>query len=305
MIRINLLKNVNKKTAVKKAAISAWVPAGIGILVVLILAGGARMWFLKTQKKPQAHPVVIEQKTEFKPSTHVKPDMIEEVVKEVNDERKNNQKIGFINLAYDEMSFGEKINYEILFGKIILDSLSKMIPSGIGFKTLEIDNFSTMYCVGLGNNSTVVTKTFSLLKEHMGLLPKPYSHINENGKLGYKFIFTCKPQFGIDLVNPYQPFDHLFSSDMLSEKISRFTAVAAQNKLHFKSKPVSKTVNKIRDYKRFEYEWKCTGHYNNFVQFMSNLYQEQLPIAFKSIHINAKTVNNVEILTTLILTVKE
>ncbi len=294
-----------KKTVVKNAGISVWVTAGIGILAVLLLTGGARIWFLKTQKKPQAHPVVIEQKTDFKPSTHVKPDMIEEVVKEVNEERTNNQKSEFVNLAYDEMSFGEKINYEILFGKNVLDSLSKMIPAGIGFKSLEIDNFTTMYSVGLGSNSAVVTKTFALLKEHMGLLPQPYSYIKENGNLGYKFIFTCKPQFGVDLVNPYQPFDHLFSKDELPAKLLQFTAVAAKNKLHSKGKPVSKTVNKIRDYKRFEYEWKCTGPYKNFVQFIDNLYQEQLPIAFKSIHINAKTGNNVEISTTLIITVKE
>ena len=305
MIRINLLKSAPKKATVEKAGIPKWIPSGIGVIILLILVGGAGTWYLKTQKKSQPLPVVIEQKTEFKPSTHVKPNMLEEVVKEVNDERNTNQRSGIINLTYEEMSFAEKINYEILFGKNVFDSLSKIIPTGIGFKTLDIDNFTTMYSIGLGSNSDLVAKTFAQLKERLGLLPQPYSYIKGNGTKGYKFIITCKPIFGVNLASPYQPFDHLFSRDELSTKLSRFSAIAVQSGLRTSGKPLSITVEKIRDYQRFEYEWKCSGTYKIFVQFINSIYEEQLPCAFKSIHISAKAENNVDISTTLIFTVKE
>jgi hypothetical protein len=305
MIRINLLKNAALKKGTKRAiGFPKWIPVVATTFLCMLLVGAAGVWFLKTKKKPEP-PVVIEQKTDFKPSTHVSPNMLEEVVKEVSDERASNQKAGFINLTYDEMSFAEKINYEIFFAKNLLDSLSNIVPVGIGFKTLEIDDFLTMYTVGLGSSLAQVTNTFTLFKDHLGLLPQPYSYIKENETKGYKFIVTCKPNFGVDLINPYQPIEHLFSKDDLSDKLASFTRLAVQHNLRFTSKPVSEHVEKIREFQRFEFEWNCTGTYKDFVLFVNNLYTENLPCAFRSIHIKAKTGNNVEISTSLIFTVKE
>lgn len=305
MIRINLLKTAALKKGTKKTnGLPKWIPAASIAFLCILLTGGAGVWLLKAKKKPEP-PVIVEQKTDFKPTTHVKPNMLEEVVKEVSDERASNQRAGFINLTYDEMSFAEKINYEVFFAKNLLDSLSGIIPAGIGFKTLEIDNFSTMYSIGLGSSSALVTQTFTILKDHLGLLPQPYSYIKENETKGYRFVITCKPNFGVDLLTPYQPIDHLFSKDELSSKLSSFTSVATQNHLRFIGKPLSVHVEKIREFQRFEFEWNCTGTYKDFVQFVSSLHQEQIPCAFRTIHIKAKTGNNVEISTNLIFTVKE
>lgn len=305
MVRINLLKTAALKKGTKRTnSFPKWILLAGSTFLCLILIGGAGVWFFKTKKKPEP-PIVIEQKTDFKPSTHVNPNMLEEVVKEVSDERASNQRAGFINLTYDEMSFAEKINYEVLFSKNLLDSLSRIIPQGIGFKTLEIDNFSTMYSIGLGSSSAQVTKTFTLLKDHLGLLPQPYSYIKENETKGYKFVVTCKPNFGVDLINPFQPMEHLFTKDELSGKLTTFTNLAVQNNLHFTGKPISVRVEKIREFQRFEFEWHCAGTYKNFVQFVNNINKERLPCAFRFIHIKAKTGNEVEISTNLIFTVKE
>jgi hypothetical protein len=305
MVRINLLKSAALKKGIKKTkGFPKWIPVVAISFLCMLLAGGAGVWFLKTPKEPEP-PVVVEQKTDFKPTTHVNPNMLEEVVKEVSDERASNQRAGFISLNYDEMSFAEKINYEVFFAKNLLDSLSRIVPAGIGFKTLEIDNFLTMYSIGLGSSSALVTQTFTILKDHLGLLPQPYSYIKENETKGYKFVVTCKPNFGVDLLNSYQPIDHLFSKDDLSSKLSSFNTLATQNNLHFSGKPISVHVEKIREFQRIEFEWNCTGTYKNFVQFVSSLHKEQLPCAFRTIHIKAKTGNNVEISTNLIFTVKE
>jgi hypothetical protein len=305
MVRINLLKTSTGSSAPKKrAGVPVWIPIG-GVVLLLCAGIGVGIWYFKFNKQQEPLTVVPEVKTDFKPSTHVNPNMLEEVVKEVNDERNNNQKAGFLNLDYDEMSFAEKINYEVSFSKNILDSLSKIIPAGIGFKILEIDNFVTMYSIGLGNSSDIVADIFSKMKERLGLLPQPYSYIKKNDTKGYKFIITCKPKFGVDLVNTYQPFDHLFSKDDLSKKVTVFSSIATRNKLHFKSKPVSMHVEKIREYQRFEFEWSCNGSYKDFVQFATDIFNEQLPCAFKSIHIKATSENNVDISTTVIFTVRE
>jgi hypothetical protein len=304
MIRINLLKTATGKTTVKKSGgIPVWLP--IGGIVLLCVCAGAGFWYFKFYKQLTPVVAIPEVKTDFKPSTHVNPNMLEEVVKEVNDEKYSNQKAGFINLTYDEMSFAEKINYEVFFCKNIFDSLSKAIPVGVGFKLLEIDNFITIYSIGLGNSSDVVTDLFSKMKDQLGLLPQPYSYIKKNDAKGYKFVITCKPNLGLDLVNAYQPVDHLFAKDELSGKINKFTSLASSNRLHFKNKPVSLHVEKIREFQRFEFEWSSNGTYKDFVQFIADLYNEQLPCAFKSIHLKATTENNVEISTTIIFTVKE
>lgn len=303
MVRINLLKKTEPNKA--KRAEFPWRIIALFVGIVLIAGGGIATWYLMPKKvalPPQ--PVAIEQKTDFKPSTYVKPNMIEDVVREVNEERAT-KKTGLIDLTYDEMSFAEKINYEIYFAKNILDSIGTIIPAGIGLKLLEIDNFTTVYSIGLGKNSSIVAQTFSMLKSKLGLLPQPYSYIKENESKAYQFVFTCKPNFGVDLTNAYQPVDHLFSKDELSAKLSKVMSIATENSLRSNSKPVSITVQKIRDYQRFEYEWQCSGNYKNFVQFVNSIHQEQLPCAFKSIHITAKSGNIVNVTTRFIFTVKE
>jgi hypothetical protein len=306
MIRINLLKNqARKKGGKQSAGIPKWVPVVVGVLVLLLAAGGG-IYFLQGNKKPQPKPVPqVVQKTEFKPSTHVKPNMIEEVVKEVNSERETNKRKGFINLTYDEMSFAEKINYEVFFAYNIFDSLSRIIPSGIGFKALEIDNFLTLYSVGISSNSSLITETFARLKDNLGLLPQPYSSIKENGEAGFRFVITCKPTFGVDLANAYQPIDYLFKRDDIASKIKDFRKLASEFNIVSTSGPVSQRVNKIRDFERYEYRWECTSTYRDFVQFIKELNVKKIPCAFRTLHIKAIRGNKVSVVSDCIFTVKE
>jgi hypothetical protein len=306
MIRINLLKKITHIKGKKKSpAIPVWVPVVTGVVIIMLAAyGTSSFWLPKAKKEPVPLPVVT-QKTEFKPSTHIKPNMIEEVVKEINEERASNQKNGFINLTYDDMSFAEKINYEILFTHTIFDTLRRTIPSGIGFKTLEIDNFLTLYSIGIGSSADIVTETFARLKNDMGLLPPPYSSIKQSGTGSYRFVITCKPSFGVDLASQYQPIDHLFRKSELRNQLTEFTNRAKKNDLNFSGTPVSEKVTNIREFNRYEYSWKCTGTYMNFVQFINLLYSDQFPCAFRTVHIKALTGSNVEISTNLIFTVKE
>jgi len=309
MIRINLLKNQTRKKGGKQSAgVPKWIPAVAGALVLLLIAGGGVYYYLQVNnnKKPQPKPLPqVVQKTEFKPLTHVKPNMIEEVVKEVNSERESNKRKGFINLTYDEMSFAEKINYEVLFAYNIFDSLSRIIPAGMGFKALEIDNFLTMYSVGISSNSSLITQTFARLKDNFGLLPQPYSSIKENGTDSYRFVITCKPSFGVDLANPYQPIDHLYKRDDLAAKIKEFRKLASDFKIVSTAGPVSQRVNKIRDFQRFEYHWECTSTYRDFVQFIKELNTRKFPCAFRTIHIRAIRGNKVSVVSDCIFTVKE
>lgn len=305
MVRINLLRTATRKKT-KTNANKAVLIGTVVILCIAAVIGGAGYWYLNNQKKPVQTAVVVPQpKPDFKPSSHVRPNMLEEVVKEVNEERVNNPRKGFINLAYDEMSFAEKINYEVAYGKKIFETLSSSIPSGIGMKTLEIDNFMTVYSIGIGSSSELVTQTFAKLKDNLGLLPQPYSYIKDNGNKGFKFVITCKPQFGLDLSEPFQPIDHLFSKEDLPKKIQYLRELAAEKKIQFKEGPVSIATEKIGDYSRIEFKWQCNGSYKDFVQLVNQLYSSQFPCAFKSIHIKAKTGALIDISTNLIFTVRE
>jgi hypothetical protein len=307
MVRINLLRTTTSQKSKKGVKTSSKKNYNIIVITIIIalLASGSIWYFISKPVQKTEVVKATREKTDFVPSTHVKPNMIEDVISEVNAER--NQRVGgaLVNLSYDEMSFSEKITYEVVFTEKVFDRLSSLIPPGVGFKTLQIDNFNTLYAVGIGGTQDLVNQTFANLKADLGLLSQPYSSIAQNGNRGFRFVVTCKPAFGVDYTASFQAIDFLFTKEQLTRKIAQFKEMATQNNLTSKNLPSSITMDKIGEYRRFEYEWKCNGSYKSFVAFVNAMYNEKYPCAFKSIHITANNNVNVSIDTRFIITVKE
>jgi hypothetical protein len=209
MIHINLLKNSGEKHGQHVAALGKILMVAGAVVAggVCIFGGGFAYRSYKEHQKTAT--VTMLQQAEEKgpdPSTYSSANsatMVEEVVKEVNDSRLKLRESGVLELPYDQLSFAERINYELLFSKNVCEMLSRVIPSGIGLKTLEIDNFQTVYAVGLGPTKDLIENMLvSLKKEKVSLLSPPYSFIKPATRDGLRFAFSCKTNFGLNLTDP-------------------------------------------------------------------------------------------------------
>lgn len=312
MIRINLLKEVGKKKRTpvlnSKKIVVAAMAAGICIVVV----GG--IFFVqnlkKTPIKPKA-PVAAVQTPEkvvddYKPSVPLKPGMIEDIVHEISDSRTKALKEGVLNISYSEMSFVEKINYEVAYGKNVFTTLSRAVPSGIGLNSLEITNFQTVYAHGAGKTRELIASTFNeLKKDKITLLQQPYSYITSDPQIGgYKFVVTCKPDYGLNLSDPFQAVDYLSSRESLDSILKKIVKIATQKGLKISS-PKQLSAERVGEYRRFIYQIDGSGSYKDFVGLVFDLYNEQVVCAFKKVNIKAKTDPSVKISAELLITVKD
>jgi hypothetical protein len=304
MIRINLLKNAARKKA--KPA-NNLAPKVIIIALIAVIGGiGAYLGIkLKPAAKPpgKVEPVVAVAVPPPAVPVRSGPDMIEEVVKEIGEQHKEPSRL---NIPYSEMTFLEKVNYEALFARQVFQLLSKAIPPGIGLKMLEVDNFLTVYATGVGDSRDLISSTFTALKnEKLEILSKPHSYITANGSKGYKFVVTCKADFGIDHGDPFQAWEHIGTRENIPFIIKKITEIGVANNIIFKGKPVQASADDVGLYRRYIYSFKCKGEYKSFVSFVLGLYMEKIPCAFKKVTMNAGTGTAVDISIDMLFTLKE
>jgi hypothetical protein len=314
MIRINLLKNsAEKHTArrftFRKAAIPAAAVAAAGLSIF-----GGIYGYRALKKPPKAVVVAVAQKAEEKgpaPSTYSSgsaANMVEEVVKEVNDSRLKLRESGVLDLPYDQLSFSERINYELLFPKNVCEMLSRVIPTGIGLKSLEIDNFQTVYAVGLGSSRDIIRDMWeSLKKEKVSVLAPPYSFIKPAFKDGLRFAVSCKTNFGLNLTDPLVDgsLSRLPSRGALPEVCDRFGKLAKKHHVVITKKIKQTSAEKVGNYYRVLYQWSGTSSYKDFVDFVLGLYESKLMVAIKQCAITAKSASQVGIESQFVVTAKE
>jgi hypothetical protein len=307
MIRINLLKEPSAVRHPKKRM--NLVPALLVIAGVVVAGGaGAMLWKFRSALIPRPHPVETTEyavKKESAPSTYSQHHIVEDVVKEVSDANQKLTKSGILTLPYDELSFAEKINYEILFAKNIADLLGKAVPGGIGLRSLEANNFQTLYAVGLGPSKDAVQGMVSQLKtEGVEILPPPYSFIKPNDGKSFKFAFSCKCEFGLNLADPL--IDAPFApKDDLPSLLATFAQFAKENGIAVTGKPKQLSSEKVGGYYRTCFEWTGSGSYKNFVKLVMRLYQANARCAFKRISLVALPGANLKIDSQILLTTRE
>lgn len=320
MIRINLLKRFSKDT-IKKRKGNNILPTGVIIFsFLLLLFLGYKIFFIiKPQNqifskeniaKVKKERITPTDTTSFIPSTSKKKsNIVEEVVKEISEERgvsAQNRKIGEIDLPYEELSLLEKVNFEVLFAKRILEIVSRSIPSNIGLKTLEIVNYQSVYAVGLAKTKEDVSSVFVTLRsEKLELLPQPHSYITSNNGDGYRFVVTCKCKFGLDLSDPFMATDNLPARSDINIIVSKVKSVGDSINIGIKGNILSMGGEKIGIYRRFAYQFRCVTGYSKFVGFIMELYNRRIPVAFKSIKMEALNDSQVDIRAEILITTKE
>ena len=311
MVRINLLKNIAVARKphgrfLRTVSIAGGALACAGLLAFAAMRGYA--WYNAHQQmaKPQQDLKVV--KRDLTPSTYSNSNMVEEVVKEVNDSRLKLRESGALNLPYDQLSFAEKINYEFLFTKNVCEMLARTIPGGIGLKSLDIDNFQTVYAAGISSSKDLIHEMLMSLKgEKVNVLPPPYSFIKPNEKDGFRFAFSCKTEFGLNLTDPLVDLSlaSIVSRDRVPDVLASFSRIVKLNRCSLSKEIGLVSTDKVGNYYRSVYQFSGSCSYKDFVKLVTGLYVEKTPCAFKHCSLIAQTAAAVKVDAQIVITSKE
>ncbi|MCL2689699.1 MAG: hypothetical protein FWE57_07625 [Chitinispirillia bacterium] len=238
-----------------------------------------------------------------RPSSLVRTNMIENVVRELGNESRAVKKF---DAAYEDMSTVEKINYEVLFARNAFELITRSVPPGVRLRTIEIENFQTVYTSGVSPSREMVQELFSAFRRVKGeLLPRPFSHIKDDPSGGFQFVVTTKPRFGLELDDPFQALDHLGFRESLTVNLRKFSNLARSNNFKMRAAPSQISVDRVGSYRRVVYRAEGESTYRDFHKFILALYDEKVPCAFRKITLTARNNDIVHVSAEILFTVKE
>jgi hypothetical protein len=330
VIRINLAKTPGKagKAAPDKPVKAASVPklpkaAGGGrgapalIVLVLLAAAGGGAYYYITYIKPAASTAATERQiakalpppvpkttqTTPQPSSQVRSNMVEDVVKELgNNESAANNKLA---TPYSQMPLAEKINYEALFMRNVLDMVSRCTPPSIRLRSLEVADFQEISASGTGAKA-MVEEMFTAFKNERGeLLPKPRSYIKDGEGDKYAFTVVYKPNFGLQVSDPFQALEHITFKEGLSNTLKKFSRLAGDHNFKMSAAPSQLNVEKAGDYRRVTYKAVGMSTYGDIHKLVRTLYGEKIPCAFKKLSMIPVKDEQVRVTVEVLFTVKE
>jgi hypothetical protein len=285
-------------------------------LVLLAAAGGGGYYYITymqpavTAAKEERHvpktlppPVPKVERKETKPSSQVRTNMVEDVVKELpNNETAVRNKL---DTPYDQMPLAEKINYEALFARNVFDMISRCMSPSIRLKSLEVDNFQKVSATGVGMR-IMVEEMFTAFKGERGeVLSKPHSYIKDGEGGNYAFMITQKPNFGLQVSDPFQALEHITFKEGLSMTLRSFSRLAGDCNFKMSAAPSQLNVEKAGDYRRVVYKAVGMSTYGDFHKFVKTLYNEQMPCAFKKISMVPVKDEQIRVTAEVLFTVKE
>ncbi len=294
MIRINLLKDaVRPRAARRKIPKEVLLAAGgVGAVAALVLAGVFIWRAMQMNREPRA--VTVEE--DLTPSTFTRSNVVEEVVREVQDRDKIAQN-GVLQLPYSELTFAEKVNYEIHFARQVFSFLGTCVPPGIEFKRFEAADFKTLYGSGISDSRKLISEMFLAFRNGGAkLLPVPYTKIVRKGD-AYQFVLSTEKDFGLDLAAPFVDLGlgHLPSAEDVDEQVRSVREVAGSVDVSFVQPPRRLEVEQTGSARRFKYAFTATSSYGGFVAFVNALYDRRTPCAFEKISLVALTKDKVKI----------
>jgi hypothetical protein len=250
MIHINLLRTAPHKRKPFSIPVAAFIRPLLVVVTVAAVAalcvGGIRWWRNRPVQAPVAavhqeknsaketpdtpEPTKTPVATGFGPSTHVQQNIVEEVVADVDAPARQEASSALAELSYNEMSRGERINYEFSFARNVLQILTRAVPDGIGFSSFSIDSFQKVSASGLAPGRALVTSLFAnLRRERFALSNPPQSYIRSSGDQGFRFSFTCEVPLGTNPTEPWLLTDHCESRQQLGTDLKSFAESASRS----------------------------------------------------------------------------
>ena len=325
MIRINLAKTPGSKPArapkpvkVKVRAVkSGRGPMGTIVVLILLAAAGGGVYYYITYMKPAAEATVTEKhiakslppplpkedKKAAKPSSQVRSNMVEDVVKELSDEETAAR--NKLDTPYEQMPLAEKINYEALFAKNVFEMISRCMSPGIRLKELTVEDFQLISASGSGARE-MVEEMFASFKSQRGeVLSKPRSYIKTGEGGSFAFVIEQRPNFGMQVSDPFQMLEHITFKEGLSLTLRSFSRLAGDCNFKMSAAPSQLSVEKAGDYRRVVYKAVGMSTYGDFHKLVRTLYNEKIPCAFKKISMVPVKDEQIRVTAEVLFTVRE
>jgi hypothetical protein len=242
-------------------------------------------------------------KNDFSPSTHASDEVIEEVVHD----RSGKNGADLPALSYNEMSQGEKINYEIAFTKKIFGLLTRVVPEGIEFSSLTIDSFTVIKAIGIGSNRELVGNLFRSLRNEkiLHLRDRPISSIRPLGGKGYRFDFSCEASFGVDTSQEYLATSNLKPHESFNGMLKAFSSLVSRDGITLEAGLDRIATEKTSRFRRYTYHMSGGGTYLGFVKLVLDLQQKRLPCSFNRIQLKARSNMKVAINADVVFTLQD
>jgi hypothetical protein len=147
----------------------------------------------------------------------------------------------------------------------------------------------------------------SLKNEKLTVLPPPYSFVKPSGREGFRFAFSCKTEFGLNLTDPMVDLSlsDVGSREAINNVLKSFSRIAKQNRIIFSKEPGLVSTDKVGNYYRSVYQWAGAGSYKDFVKLVGGMYAEKIPCAIKHCSLLAQTASKVKIESQIVVTTKD
>ena len=320
MIRINLLKTqIHHRPHKSATGRPLTIPRPVlivGTIACLMAAFGGIGFYIWTHpNKPlvvaHTETVPVMPQLETTPSTFASPRVVEDVVHEVQTGKPDLSESGFVTTPYEQMSFPEQVNYELLFAKLTCTLLNRSVSSGIRLRSLSIENFQTVYLAGRATSREELNAMGQQLKQgdqKVEILPPPLSYIKKSTEDdGYAFAFVCKTAYGLNLKDPAVDLalGQVPRRAAVADVVDQIKQVATEYSVKLDGPITETSAEKVGEYRRSIYTLKGLSTYNNFVSFLAGLYNKRVPCAFKKFEVTAQSGANVTITAEILFTLKE
>lgn len=302
MIRINLLQQPQRKRPRRFQFSRRYIVilCCVSTVVIAVVAGwyGKKKFLTKSGREQEVTRDVAV----------VKPDIshtlaVEDIVRDLDEKTDKLKRSGYLNLPYEQLSFIEKINYEIHFAKNIIEVLAQTVKPGVDFRTIEAKEFKTLWGQGLSNSRDDITYLLTSLRDkNITLRPKPHTHIVRKRDY-YQFTLSSVCAFGLDLGAPFLVArSDIIEDEDISFVIKNIVAIANETSVNFTSGPKQYDKHAAGNYKRYRYTFTAVSSYNNFVLFVGTLYNRHIQCAFERFRLTAKTDTTLKIDADIIFT---
>jgi hypothetical protein len=307
MIRINLLKQpASRRKQARVFPVRALVLSLTAVLAVAGIGWGVHWWLQRA--KPVEKPKAIVADTTFVPTSRTTRAIVEDVVRDAADSQLVLNETGLLSLPYADLSFEEKVNYEILYARNVFEMLGRTVPRDVGIETLALDSFSMVRAYGVGDSREIVARVLSgFRREKATILPKPLTTVSNASTGGFVFRVTMQTAFGLNLKDPLvdPSLASLPTRKGVTDEVKRLEAVLASNGVALARPLAMASGTKLEKYRRLRYAAEATCSYDNFVRAIGAIYDQRIPCAFEKLQMVAQSPGSVRVTATLVFTTKE
>ncbi|MBD3242809.1 MAG: hypothetical protein GF331_19610 [Chitinivibrionales bacterium] len=202
----------------------------------------------------------------------------------------------------------QRIASEMQFARRAMDMLADAVPREIRpLKLIKLDDFSVVRLQGNAQSQQAVRAVFNAVRKRgVTLQPPPNTVISSTGG-GYAFTLAGKATFPLDTRDPFvdSAVARLPSPDGHKAEVARFERFAKDANVRIRKGLRYASTQKAGSYRRFAYRMDATAAFDDFVQFVRDLYAGRVSCSIGEATLKSNGSSPMTISATIYFTAKE